>query len=74
MNTLLKNIYVNIINESEIKCFCCDKKLTGKKKYLVTTRDEQTVYVGPECFKKIQKNGNNGYQPPLGGPKLYPIK
>ena len=51
------------------KCFVCDKKLK-QTKYLVITIDGQTVYVGPECFKRIIKTPG-GYQPPLGGPKLY---
>jgi len=52
------------------KCFACDRSLPKHRK-LVDTRDAQTVYVGPECYKKIVQAGAAGYQPPLGGPRLY---
>lgn len=55
------------------KCFACDKPL-GKSPALVDTRDAQTVYVGSECFKKIRAAGDSGYQPPLGGPRLYLLR
>jgi len=41
------------------------------RKYLADTRDGQTVFVGPECFKHIRAAGDEGYQPPLGGPRLF---
>jgi len=40
---------------------------------MVDTRDAQLVLVGSECFKRVQTAGNNGYQPPKGGPRLFPI-
>ena len=55
------------------KCFACDRPL-GKKPLLVDTRDAQKVYVGRECGKLVMSAGEAGYQPPKGGPKLYPIK
>lgn len=55
------------------RCFACDKKL-GKNPRLVDTRDSQLVYVGSDCYKRIEKSGNDGYQPPKGGPKLYLIE
>lgn len=54
------------------KCFACGRKL-GKSPQLVDTRDDQLVFVGRECFKLVQQAGNSGYQPPLGGPRLFPI-
>lgn len=51
------------------RCFACDRKL-GKSPKLVDTRDGQLVYIGSECFKKIAADG---WQPPKGGPKLYPL-
>lgn len=54
-----------------MKCFACDKKMKNKK-YLVRCIDEQTVFIGPECYNKVLRS-DNGYQPPLGGPKLYLI-
>ena len=55
----------------KIKCFACDKP-TSKPK-IVRCIDEQTVLVGSDCFKRIEASGSLGYQPPLGGPKLYCI-
>lgn len=52
------------------KCFACDKPLKGVW-HLADTRDGQVVYVGSECAKRINEQG---YQPPKGGPKLYPAK
>lgn len=50
------------------KCFACNRKL-GKNPQVAITEDvAQLVYVGSECFKLI---GPAGYQPPLGGPRLY---
>lgn len=54
------------------RCFACDKPL-GKSPKMADTRDGQTVYVGSECFKQITKSGESGWQPPKGGPKLYPL-
>lgn len=51
-------------------CFACGRKL-GKSPQLVDTRDDQTVYVGRECYRLIKAAGSNGYQSPLGGPRLF---
>ena len=55
-----------------MKCFACNKSMKNRR-YLVDTRDGQTCYVGSDCYKKVVSAGENGYQPPLGGPKLYEI-
>lgn len=55
------------------RCFACDK-LLGKNPTLVDTHDSQTAYVGSSCFNLIMRAGDNGYQPPKGGPRLYQIK
>lgn len=52
------------------RCYACDRKL-GKAPVLVDTRDDQTVFVGSECFKQIEAAGEDGWQPPKGGPRLY---
>lgn len=63
----------------ERKCFACDRPLRDAK-YLVDTRDAQTVYVGPDCFKKIVAAGEAGYLPQgwkdldQGGLRLYLLK
>jgi hypothetical protein len=43
------------------------------RRYLVRCIDEQTVFVGPDCFKRVESGGSKGYQPPLGGPRLFII-
>lgn len=53
------------------KCFACDRAL--RRPHLVRCIDEQTVFVGPECFRRISASGKTGYQPPLGGPRLFCI-
>jgi len=57
---------------SRDRCFACDRPL-GKTPRLVDTRDAQQVFVGVECAKHIDRAGDAGYQPPKGGPRLYPI-
>lgn len=52
------------------RCFACARKL-GKNPNIADCADEQTVYVGAECFNLIRKAGEAGYQPPKGGPRLY---
>ncbi len=47
------------------KCFACGKKL-GKAPARVDTRDGQTVFVGSDCFRKVQSAGEAGYLPKLG--------
>ena len=56
-----------------LRCFACDRKL-GKNPKLVDTRDAQLVFVGSECHKMIVQAGESGYQPPLGGPRLFLIQ
>ena len=43
------------------------------ERFTVYTADDggQIQYVGPECFRKIKAAGSAGFQPPLGGPRLY---
>lgn len=53
------------------KCFACDRKLLSRR-FKADTRDGQIVDVGPDCYKLIKATGEQGYQPPLGGPRLYP--
>jgi len=60
------------MSEGTERCFACGRKL-GRSYALVDTRDDQLVYVGSECFKLVMQAGDAGYQPPLGGPRLYPI-
>lgn len=59
------------------KCFACDKPISQKDGVLlhrlVDTRDDQIVFVGSDCFRKVKASGDTGYQPPKGGPRLYPM-
>lgn len=56
----------------QLRCFACDCMIRRKAPYQVDTRDSQIVFVGPECFKLVMAAGEKGYQPPKGGPRLYP--
>ncbi len=60
-------------NEMQDKCFACGRKL-GKNPHRVDTHEDQQPFVGRECFKLIKAAGEAGYQPPLGGPRLWIIK
>ena len=53
-------------------CFACDRKL-GRKPAVVDTRDDQLVFIGSECAKLVYRSGEEGWQPPKGGPRLYPL-
>jgi hypothetical protein len=33
--------------------------------------DQQGQPVGPDCFRRIEGAGADGYQPPRGGPRLF---
>lgn len=58
------------------RCFACNKIL-GKNPKMVDTRDDQKVYVGAECYKRVVQAGERGYKCPNaipGEPRLYPIK
>lgn len=59
------------INQDLVKtrCYACDKLRSRRNR--IFTSDGQMQYVGAECFKKIRKAGQAGYQPPLGGPRLF---
>ncbi len=55
------------------KCYACGRAFRlGRADFLtVLTSDGQAVYVGDDCWKRITASGTAGYQPPLGGPRLY---
>lgn len=55
------------------RCFACDRLIRSKRPHRADTRDGQWVFVGAECFKLIQAAGPAGYQPPRGGPRLFPF-
>lgn len=52
-------------------CFACGKPLKAGKSFLVDTRDDQTVYVGPECYKRVVEAGEEGYKPAKYKGKVY---
>lgn len=60
--------------EQKLRCFACDHVIRRKVPYQVDTRDAQIVFVGPECFRLVIAAGELGYQPPKGGPRLFPLK
>lgn len=61
--------------DQDEKCYACGRAFNGEQnRTLVTPADDQLVYVGPECHRKIKAAGVAGYQPPRGGPRLYLIE
>ena len=54
------------------KCFACDRQ-TSKPRLVRVAGEPTTVFVGRDCFKKVESSGVDGYQPPLGGPRLVLI-
>lgn len=59
------------------RCFACNreiKTMVYEKTYMDVLVDGEntTVRVGMECYRKVRKmDKHGGYQPPLGGPKLF---
>lgn len=60
-------------NAPDEKCFACGKRLGTRMPGRADTRDGQWVYVGSECSKRIETAGDEGWQPPRGGPRLFPM-
>lgn len=54
-------------------CFACGRPIYLVNPPRVDTRDDQTVFVGTDCYRKVVEAGEAGYQPPRGGPRLYPM-
>lgn len=55
------------------RCFACGKRLRCRSE-LVYCSDEQAPVVGPDCWQHIWDAGDKGYQPPMGGPRLWAKK
>lgn len=58
------------------KCYACDKPMQDflqRHTHVVETEDGQRQRVGPDCFERIRSAGAIGYQPPLGGPRLFKL-
>ena len=61
-----------IVTENDYRCYACDHYVkAGKSPRIVWTSDGQLQWVGYCCYKKISKAKKKGYQPPLGGPRLF---
>lgn len=58
--------------KSKLRCYACNKPLGARPSFCLTS-DDQGQFVGSECVKLILAAGDDGYQPPLGGPRLYPL-
>jgi hypothetical protein len=54
------------------RCFACGRVLSGSYN-VVDTHEDQCVRVGLDCGRKIIRSGAVGYQPPKGGPRLFPM-
>jgi hypothetical protein len=55
------------------RCFACGRLIQRPDPHRADTRDDQIVFVGPECYRMVVAAGEAGYQPPLGGPRLFPV-
>lgn len=55
------------------RCFACDRPLSPNP-YPVSCVDDQWVYVGVNCWRMVRAAGSDGYQPPKGGPRLFPLR
>lgn len=55
------------------RCFACGRPVTLRGCRCVTA-DGQRVEVGNNCYKLVRAAGDAGYQPPLGGPRIYLYK
>lgn len=53
----------------DLKCYACNRSIIAG--FPVFTSDGQRQFVGPDCFDLVRKAGQQGYQPPLGGPRLF---
>ena len=58
---------------SDEKCFACGRVIRRADPIRVDTRDAQTVFVGPECYKRVLEAGDAGWLPPGGCLRLYPM-
>lgn len=65
------------MSDQDQKCFACDRPFRRNSHGLIVfhpeaiTLDGQRVFVGHDCHRKITESGSDGYQPPLGGPRLW---
>lgn len=53
------------------RCFACDRRITGTPRSVLVVNEDTTVFVGPDCYRKVKAADQVvGYQPPRGGPRL----
>jgi len=55
----------------QFACFACDRRIRSAAPAVAHCSDEQSVFVGADCFRKIKAAGKDGYRPPKGGPRLF---
>ena len=58
------------------KCFACGRKFRRNAFGFIVhpeaiTLDGQRVFIGYDCARRIAEAGKDGYQPALGGPRLW---
>lgn len=54
------------------RCAACGRSTITTEE--VQDKDGESVWVGRECARWVRQSGEYGYQPPLGGPRLYPLE
>jgi hypothetical protein len=63
--------------DQDDKCFACGRTFRRNSYGRIVfhpealTIDGQRVFVGYDCAKRIGAAGRDGYQPPMGGPRLW---
>lgn len=56
------------------RCFACGRALRESgQRYEVDTRDDQVVWVGPDCYRKVMDAGQLGYLFPGHFRRLFPV-
>lgn len=60
---------------SAMRCFVCqspgDNIASDCREVYLEDDGHKTVYVGPTCFKKVERAGSMGVQAKGGGPRVF---
>lgn len=60
---------------SAMRCYVCARPgcdiANDCREVFLEDDSHQTVYVGPTCFKKVERAGSAGVQSKNGGPRVF---
>lgn len=61
------------MESSELRCYACHRRIKAPEAWQAYLEDDDhaPVYIGPDCFKRVDAAGADGYKPPKGGPRLF---